>query len=276
MVTNMPRGFCAASSSFRRARISRRPVELAGQRAQQRHGDRHEEGRGDALPAHVADRHHQPVLGHAQHLEEIAAHVPRRLDRGVDVEPHAPAGRGEVGREDPHLDLAGDREVPLLGGADRVGVGLRLQQRAHPRLHLQDLERLGEVVVRPQLEAARLVLDVLQRAQEHDGDLAGGGVRAQPPAHLVAVDPGHHDVEQQQVRGAPLHRAQRRFPVQGDAQLEVPAQGLHQHVHVGLDVVHDQHAALRQLLDGHGIASDPLLAGGAGATPRARRRSRRR
>ena len=253
MVTNIPRGFWAASSSFSRSRICSRPLELAGQRAEQRHRDRHEQGRGDALPAHVADRDHQPILGHAQDLEEVAAHVSGRLDRGVDVEPHVPAERSEVGGEEPHLDLAGDGEVPLLGGADRVRVGLGLEQRAHARLDLQDLERLGEVVVRPQLEAPCLVLDVVERAQEHDRDLLGGGIRAQPPTHLVAVDPGHHDVQQQQVRRVPLYRAQGRFAIQGDAQLVVPAQGLHQHVHVGLGVVHDQHPALGQLLDdGHG------------------------
>ena len=131
MVTNIPRGFCAASSSLRRARICAGPSSWRASVRSERDRHRHEEGRGDALPAHVADRHHQPVLGDAQHLEQVAAHVPRGLDGGVDLDAHATSGRGEVGRQDPHLDLARDGEVPLLGRADRVGVGLGLQQRAH-------------------------------------------------------------------------------------------------------------------------------------------------
>ena len=87
--------------------------------------------------------------------------------------------RGQVGGQDAHLDLARDPQIARHRLPDRVGVGLRLQQRPHARLDLEDLERLRQVVVAADLEAARLVRDVVERAEEHDRHLARRVVRAQ-------------------------------------------------------------------------------------------------
>jgi len=118
-------------------------------------------------------------------------------------------------------------------------------------LHLEHLERLGQVVVAADLEAARLVLHVLERAEEHDGDLFRRLVRADPAAHVVAVDArGHHDVEQHEVGWVLLDAAKGGRAVERDAQLVVFTQRLHQHVHVRFHIVDDEDPALGEILHG--------------------------
>jgi hypothetical protein len=79
--------------------------------------------------------------------------------------------------------------------------------RPDARDQLARREGLGDVVVGAQLEAEHLVA-LLDTARHHDhGDRRRVGVLLEPAADLPAVELGHHDVEQDDVRpglpGAP-------------------------------------------------------------------------
>ena len=90
----------------------------------------------------------------------------------MDVEAGPFRGGREVRGQDAHLDLAGDPQVPGHRFANGVGVRLGFEQRADSCLDLQHLERFRQIVVAAHLEAVRLVLDVLERAEEHHRQLA--------------------------------------------------------------------------------------------------------
>src|SRR5206468_8938837 len=62
------------------------------------------------------------------------------------------------------------------------------------------LKWLGNEVDRADLEAAHFVLGFAERRKKDDGRLARLGILLQAPARFVAVDPGHHDIEQDQYR----------------------------------------------------------------------------
>ena len=195
-------------------------------------------------------------VGDSQHLVEIAADLTGRLDDGVDVEAGSFRGGRQIGGQDAHLDLAGDPEVPGHRFANRVGVGLGLEQRPDSRLDLQHLERFGQVIVAAHLEALCLVLDVLERAEEHHRQFARRLAGAQLPAHLIAVETRHHDVEQHEVGRVLLDAAKRGGAVEGDAQLVLAPQRLDQDVDIGLDVVDDENAAVGEVLHGGAVVQN--------------------
>ena len=76
----------------------------------------------------------------------------------------------------------------------RVGAA---DQRAHARLQLGELERLGEVVVGAEVQARDPVLDRI--AHGEDQHRHAGAARAQALQHLEAVHLGQSQVEQHQV-----------------------------------------------------------------------------
>src|SRR4029450_8443864 len=57
-------------------------------------------------------------------------------------------------------------------------------------------KRLGDVVVGAQLEAEHLVALVHAAGHHDDGDAPGVRILLEPAADLPAVEPGHHDVEE--------------------------------------------------------------------------------
>src|SRR5829696_8782882 len=77
----------------------------------------------------------------------------------------------------------------------------RYRRPAHDRPdaghELPDGERLGDVVVRPELEPDDPVYLVVAGGQHDDGHVA---LRPNPPYDLRAVELGEHDVEHDQVR----------------------------------------------------------------------------
>ena len=85
------------------------------------------------------------------------------------------------------------------GAPSRLALARRpgaAQQGPHPGLQLQDVEGLGDIVVRPALKADDLVR-VLAAGGEHDD----GHVGELSDAHagLEPVDLGHHQVQDDQV-----------------------------------------------------------------------------
>ena len=82
---------------------------------------------------------------------------------------------------------------------DRVGqVAVRAaQERLDPAHQLAQAERLGQVVVRPELQPDDLVDLVVAGGQDEDGHLGAG--RPEAPEDLEAVHPGQADVEDDEV-----------------------------------------------------------------------------
>ena len=99
-------------------------------------------------------------------------------------------------RRAPRID---PQVAQVAGGAGRqLGGPLDpAQQRGDPGHQLAHPERLGEVVVGTDAEPDQDVRLVVARGQHQHRDRPLG---LDPPAHLVAVEPGQHHVQHHQVR----------------------------------------------------------------------------
>ena len=139
----------------------------------------------------------------------------------------------------------------MVRGADAqhcLAVGLLVAAQHGPQARREDAraERLGDVVVGAELETRDDVGLVALGGEHDDGDMPGRGLRPEPPAHLEAVDPGEHQVEDDEIGQTGARRRDRFLPA-GDAGhgeallLEVV---LDQFQDVAL-VVHDEDAFVR-------------------------------
>ena len=123
--------------------------------------------------------------------------------------------RGELDR------IAVDRDAAGAGiEADRpasefaLGVaGRAAQQRAHPRQHLFEMERLGDIVVGAGIEALHLVAPAIARGEDQDRHGAPGA----PPGfqHRDAVHLRQADVEDDRVVGLALAEIMALLAVEG-------------------------------------------------------------
>ena len=107
------------------------------------------------------------------------------------------------------IQAQGDGAADLVEGSQLpVPLAQGLLRAPHPhddldaRQQLARIEGLGQIVVRPHLEPERLVGDGGQRSGHQDRGRGKRGVLLHALDHLVPVDAGHHDVEQQDVDGA--------------------------------------------------------------------------
>ncbi len=79
------------------------------------------------------------------------------------------------------------------------------------------MERLDEVVVRTGAQAADLLLDLALGGEHDDRHVRGAALLAADLGrHLVAVELGQHDVEQDQVRRFGAPQAESLSPITGD------------------------------------------------------------
>ena len=90
---------------------------------------------------------------------------------------------------------------------DGVVVILETQQRAHAREQLELIERFGDEVVRARPQRLHALV-ITARGDHHDRQEARRRIVAETPAHVVAIQIGHHDVEQHEVRVLPLDRVE--------------------------------------------------------------------
>ena len=105
-------------------------------------------------------------------------------------------------------DLLGDsplqRSVPILdfGGKclDRVVQAFDPEHRAYAGGQCGVVDRFGQVLVAAGLEPRDHVLRVRHRGHHNDRRERERGIGTQAPTHLEAVELGHHDVEQDQIR----------------------------------------------------------------------------
>ena len=144
---------------------------------------------------------------------EVALDPPPLRVRGRDDA--SPGGSKLLGLlVDPSLESL----VPLgqLGclGLDGVVVVLDPDERADPGQELLLIEGLPDEVVRVGLEGVHSDLGVA-RGDHHHRQKPSRRVGPQPPAHLVAVHPGHLDVEEHEVRQVGSHPLERLRPRRG-------------------------------------------------------------
>ena len=96
------------------------------------------------------------------------------------------------------------RSVPFLhfGGERfyRIVQALDSEHRAHARGKRGVIHRFGQVLVAAGLETRDDILRIRHRGHHDDRSKWEFGVRAQAPAHLEAVELGHHDVEKNEIR----------------------------------------------------------------------------
>jgi hypothetical protein len=164
---------------------------------------------------------------------------------------------GEVGREEAlepaealelsHLlgDAALERLVPLgelLTMARLLIVKpLLFQTRADSSLQQDRVERLVQIVLCAQLDAAHDALDLVERRDHQHGDSAKRRVGFQALEHGVAVEVGHHHVEEHQIDRARGQDLERRQPTRrAEDVVTLAREAASQHVAVFLVVVHDQ------------------------------------
>ena len=106
------------------------------------------------------------------------------------------------GAEPASLDLPAAEREPVRRGRREGGFLLlalpAAQLRGDAGGELAQPERLGHIVVRPEFEPEHLVELLPLRGQHDDGNQRV--VLPDPAAHIVAGEPRHHDVEQQQIR----------------------------------------------------------------------------
>ena len=172
-------------------------------------------------------------------------HVDRARTAGVSIAPHvreqevarqhAPAVFQEVAQQqelfrgEPDLAPAGRHDVPFeidLDVAERERGVLGLQRRraaehgAHARDDLARAERLGDVVVGPELEPRDALLLFGARGDHDDRHGAGLRVGPQGAADVAPVEPWEHDVQEKQIRRVFADSGHDSRPRQHDADLE--------------------------------------------------------
>src|SRR5215203_1417845 len=188
------------------------------------------------LLAEVAD-----VDVHRAFVAELVAPHPAQ-ERAAREHPAGAGGQGhqelELGVGEVHLLTVGRhpaaRQVdpePVVGQLVRT-LARRYRGPAHDRPdtrhQLPDGERLGDVVVRPELQPDDPVYLVVAGGEHDDGHVA---LRPDPPYDLSAVELGEHDVEHYQVRFEGLECFQSGFAVTSDLDLEPLAlEGMREHL----------------------------------------------
>ena len=79
----------------------------------------------------------------------------------------------------------------------RQHVGAAAEHRTHPRNQLARIERLAEIVIRPDLEADDAVDILFERGKQNDGNARAPG--SQVPANFEARAVGQHDIEHDEI-----------------------------------------------------------------------------
>ena len=106
-------------------------------------------------------------------------------------------------------------------------------------------ERLGNIVDGTGLKAENLFLFASIAGNENDRNPGGSAVGLEAPAHLKAVDAGHDDIQQDQVRRlVGMGDGQGPFTLGGDAERVRVFEKFHQHPDIARLVIHDQDGGL--------------------------------
>ena len=126
-------------------------------------------------------------------------------------------------------------------GRQFVGEHLQPRQAFDPAEQGDVVDRLGEEVVGAGLQALYPVLGLVERRHHDDGNVVGGRVGLDAPAHLDAVDTRHHHIEQNDIGTLALDGFQRIDTVHGGDDVEIFRRELgFQQPHIGEDIVDDE------------------------------------
>src|SRR5215813_12092504 len=115
------------------------------------------------------------------------------------------------------------------------------------RLQNDRIERLGQIIGRAEFDATDDALDVLNRRDHQDWNIAQFGVGAHLLQHFIAVDVGHHDIEENKVHRLRAHLLQRFAPVCRHDELGISA-ALETHRErnaIVLDIVHQENCMFK-------------------------------
>ena len=188
---------------------------------------------------------HEVAEQHGDLLEAPGRHAVARLElgdrRGRQDRVQQAVGAGALALDLLHLPLDPRQIRHLL-----IAPALLLQAGADARLQEHRVERLGQVVVGAELDAAHHAVDVVERRDHDHRNVAQPGIVLEAAQHREAVHLGHHDVEQDQVdrfagqpvEGVPAMDRGHRLVLE---QLQL----LRQHVAIERLVVDDQDAGGR-------------------------------
>ncbi len=156
----------------------------------------------------------------------------------------------------PAQRLQGRRPLDEVGGARDhlafehlavlvigLAVGLEAQQVPDPHAELGAIHGLAQEVLGPGTQPQHPRLAIVHGGDHDDGDVPCGGVGLDPGRHLGAVQPGHPEVEQDQVERLLRHHGE-RFLAAGRGREDVAFRGEHhlEQLPVLPLVVHDQDA----------------------------------
>jgi len=201
---------------------------------------------GHALSGHIPHDHHH-LLGVAQDDIEVATNLTGGLEPGVDIEPGAGQLAGDVALEDAGLYIAGDAHLAGDFFFHGIGIGLGGEVGLDAGPNLEGLKRLGEVIVAANLEAAGLVLDILQAGEEHDGDVAVGGFLTQQAADLEPVDAWHDHIQHDEVGRGLVDGPKGGLAREGDTQAVVALEHLDEGVDIRFGVIDYENPGFRQV-----------------------------
>jgi hypothetical protein len=141
----------------------------------------------------VAEQHHDAIVA-------LRGHAIMRLElgdrRGRQDGVQQAIGAGPLALDLLHLALD-PREIRHL----LIAPALLLETGADPRLEEHRVERLRQVVVGAELNAAHHAVYVVERRDHDHRDVAQPGIVLEAPQDLKAAHLRHHDVEEDQIDG---------------------------------------------------------------------------
>ena len=249
---------------------------LLGQRQAVRLGQHGDLGRGPPDQARRRERdlvQRYRLLFHLFHIQQVVDHAQQCLTTvhgdvyhlGLDLVHVADQRHGlEAGKQgsqrgpqivDDHVGQVVAQALQLLElpvafsefrCVAQLAVAGALLAQAGPDAGAQQggVERLGQIVGRPHLDAAHDAVRFVQGGDHDDGQPLRPGVVLDARKHLIAVHVRHHDIQQDDVEGL-LGQCAQRFSSarRRDGPVALFLQAAGQNVPVLLVIVHDEHQA---------------------------------
>jgi hypothetical protein len=110
--------------------------------------------------------------------------------------------------------------------------------RTYPRHQLSNRERLGDIIVGPELQSHDPIYLVVLGREHYDRHIALG---SNPPTYFCTIQLGQHDVEDDEMRLVRTDRLQRGLAVTDRVYLKtLPLQRVDEHLLNGRLIVHQE------------------------------------
>src|SRR3984893_5332327 len=212
-------------------------------------GARHEHCRRSALAANVADQEAERVLAGIEAVVQISADFSCRLHDSVNGDRMRRRAGRELSRQHGKLQRARGRQFlyqPFHVPANLVPQALLLERCADPCAKQRRIERLAEVILSAELDAADDALDFVEGRDHYYGNVAQRRRGLHLFEDLIAVHIGHHDVQQDEMERLCLQLVQGLSPVLRHCEVLVAftVEAARQRISVVLIVVDDQQSGV--------------------------------